>query len=121
MVMDDTEIINSFNQAKNKRTHVQVLADLNGITKKEMAEHLSKLGLEIPAIRPGSKAKESGPVMPADSLVALLAELCLQYTDARFRSGSGEIAAVTVTTRYTLDGSIDWAEIRLDAAGKGHG
>lgn len=121
MVMDDTEIINSFNQAKNKRTHVQVLADLNGITKKEMAEHLSKLGLEIPTVRPGPKIKEAGPVMPAGSLVALLAELCRQYPDARVRSCSGEIIAVTVTSRYTLDGSIDWTEIRLDAAGKGHG
>ena len=48
MVMDDTEIINSFKQAKDKKNQVQILADLNGISKKEMQEHLKALGLEVP-------------------------------------------------------------------------
>ena len=121
MVMDDTEIINSFNQAKNKRTHVQVLADLNGVQKKEMADYLTKLGLEIPKSGAGQKSKVPIPATPADSLAALLGSLCQQYPGAKVRSGSGEISAVTVTSRYSLDGSIEWTEIRLDTAGKSHG
>lgn len=121
MIMDDTELINNFKQAKNKRAQVQVLADLNGTTKKEMADHLIKLGLEIPAA-PKPKAKDpSTATMPAGSVATLLADLCRAYPEARVRAGSGEINAVTVTTRYRLDGSEEWTEIRLDAADKNHG
>ena len=46
MVMDDTEIINNYQQSKDKKKQVQILAELNGINKKEMQEHLKALGLD---------------------------------------------------------------------------
>lgn len=66
MVMDDTEIINSFKQAKDKKNQVQVLADLNGISKKEMQEHLKTLGLEVPPLRgaPGRTRQARGRLCP---------------------------------------------------------
>lgn len=122
MVMDDTEIINSFKQAKDKKNQVQVLADLNGISKKEMQEHLKTLGLEVPPLRGGARKDPPGTGAPVSSLATLLGDLCRQYPDAKVRAGSGEVNAVTVTSRYLLDGSIAWTEIRLDAvASKGHG
>ena len=122
MVMDDTEIINSFKQAKDKKNQVQVLADLNGISKKEMQEHLKTLGLEVPPLRGGARKDPPGTGAPVSSLATLLGDLCRQYPDAKVLAGSGEVNAVTVTSRYLLDGSIAWTEIRLDAvASKGHG
>lgn len=122
MVMNDAEIISNFKQAKNKKSQVQILADLNGVPKKEMQEHLKALGLEVPPLRGGIRKDPPGTGAPVSSLATLLGNLCRQYPDAKVRSGSGEVNAVTVTTRYRLDGSMDWTEIRLDAvASKGHG
>lgn len=43
MVMDDTEIRNSYNQAKDKKEQVKVLADLNCVSPSEMRAHLVDL------------------------------------------------------------------------------
>ena len=122
MVMDDTEIINNYQQSKDKKKQVQILAELNGINKKEMQEHLKALGLEVPPLQGGIRKALPGTGAPVSSLATLLGNLCRQYPDAKVRAGSGEVNAVTVTSRYLLDGSIAWTEIRLDAvASKGHG
>ena len=122
MVMNDAEIISNFKQAKNKKSQVQILADLNGVPKKEMQEYLKALGLEVPSLRGVATKDLPSTSAPADSLATLLVSLCQQYPEAKVRSGSGEINAVTVTTRYRLDGHAEWTDILLDAAtGEDHG
>ena len=122
MVMNDAEIISNFKQAKNKKSQVQILADLNGVPKKEMQEYLKALGLEVPSLRGVATKDLPSTSAPAGSLATLLVSLCQQYPAAKVRSGNGEINAVTVTTRYRLDGHAEWTEILLDAAtGKDHG
>ena len=116
MLMTDGEILKSYNEAKRKTKQVGVLADLNGCSRKEMAAHRTTLGAEVPeGRRGGRRTAPAGGGTPAGSLAALLGDLCRRYPEARVRAGSGEINAVTVTTRYRLDGSEDWTEIRLDA------
>lgn len=47
MKMDDGEILLSYREAKNKLKQVGILADLNCVTKKEMAQWLSDHGQEV--------------------------------------------------------------------------
>ena len=46
--MDDTEIRNSYNTAKNQAAQVQVLAELNAVTPSAMAAKLRELGCDVP-------------------------------------------------------------------------
>ena len=46
--MDDTEIRNSYNTAKNPAAQVQVLAELNAVTPSVMAAKLLELGCDVP-------------------------------------------------------------------------
>ena len=46
--MDDTEIRNSYNTAKNPAAQVQVLAELNAVTPSAMAAKLRELGCDVP-------------------------------------------------------------------------
>ena len=46
--MDDTEIRNSYNTAKNPAAQVQVLAELNAVTPSVMAAKLRELGCDVP-------------------------------------------------------------------------
>lgn len=48
MIMDATEIEISYRTAKNKRMQVGVLADLNGVTRRQMERYLEKSGLDPP-------------------------------------------------------------------------
>ena len=48
--MDDTEIRNSYNTAKNREAQVKVLAELNATTPAAMAEKLRELGCDVPEI-----------------------------------------------------------------------
>ena len=121
MVMDDTEIINNYQQSKDKKKQVQILAELNGISKKEMQEHLKTLGLEVPPLRGGIRTDPPGTGVPVSGLAALLVRLCQQYPEATVRSSSGEITGVTLVNRYRLSGEIEWTEIKLEAAAKGGG
>ena len=47
MYMDDGEIIRDYRAAKNKKEQVGVLADLNGVTEKQMATFLADNGEEV--------------------------------------------------------------------------
>ncbi len=47
MIMDDGEIIREYNAAKKKKDMVQTLADLNCVSKKEMAQWLVEHGQEV--------------------------------------------------------------------------
>lgn len=118
MVMSDAEIKHNFNQAQDKRAQVQILADLNGTTKKYMAEYLERLGLQVPTAR-GSKKVLSE--FTATALVELLGSLCKQYPNAKIRAGNGDVNTVTVISRYRLDGTTEWTQIRLDATAKNNG
>ena len=46
--IDDTEIRNSYNTAKNQAAQVQVLAELNAVTPSAMAAKLLELGCDVP-------------------------------------------------------------------------
>lgn len=48
MQMDEGEIIREYKQAKNRMKEVGILADLNCVTKKEMAHWLRDHGQEVP-------------------------------------------------------------------------
>lgn len=48
--MDDTEIRNSYNTAKNPAAQVQVLAELNATTPAVMAAKLRELGCDVPEL-----------------------------------------------------------------------
>lgn len=59
MYMTDEEIAASYRQAKNKEGQVQVLADLNVVSRGEMAQKLRDLGLmDQPARKRGRPKKE---------------------------------------------------------------
>lgn len=63
MIMTDGEIITSYNQAKDKKAQVTVLADLNVVSVMEMEIHLEELGLlKRSAPRPPAQLK-SKPVL----------------------------------------------------------
>ena len=47
MFMDDGEILRDYKAAKNKKEQVKILADLNGVTCKQMAEFLVDNGMEV--------------------------------------------------------------------------
>ena len=49
--MDDTEIRNSYNTAKNPAAQVQVLAELNAVTPSAMAAKLRELGCDVPVLQ----------------------------------------------------------------------
>ena len=49
--MDDTEIRNSYNTAKNQAAQVQVLAELNAVPQAVMAEKLRELGCDVPVLQ----------------------------------------------------------------------
>ena len=51
MNMTDGEITASFRQAKDQKKHIQVLADLNNVPRREMEEKLYQLGL-VPQPKP---------------------------------------------------------------------
>ena len=119
MLMDDTEIRINYEQSKNKRDQIKVLADLNGVSPSEMRTHLAVLGLNPPPLRGGERKTPPGTGAPASGLAALLAQLCQQYPEATVRSGSGEITGVTLVNRYRLSGEIEWTEIKLEAVAKG--
>lgn len=119
MLMDDTEIRINYEQAKDKRGQIKVLADLNGVSASEMRMHLVDLGLNPPPMRGGERKTPPGTGAPASGLAALLAQLCQQYPEATVRSSSGEITGVTLVNRYRLSGEIEWTEIKLEAAAKG--
>lgn len=121
MVMDDTEIRNSYNQAKDKKEQVKVLADLNCVSPSEMRAHLVDLGLNPTPMRGGGRKDPPGTGAPASGLAALLGQLCQQFPDAKVRSSSGEISGVTLINRYRLSGEVEWTEIKLEAVSKGGG
>ena len=56
MIMDATEIEISYRTARNKRLQVGVLADLNGVTRRQMENYMEEIGLEPPK----RKSKEWG-------------------------------------------------------------
>ena len=45
MIMSDSEISASYREAKDRKSQIQVLADLNDCPREEMEQHLCKLGL----------------------------------------------------------------------------
>lgn len=114
MTMTDSEITRSYNEAKDKKAQIQVLADLNCMKATEMRQHLVDLGLDPPPLRGGGRKEAPGTGAPAAGLAELLGELCKTYPESKIRAGSGEVTGVTMVVRYLLDGSIDWTEIRLD-------
>ena len=77
--MTDSEITRSYNEAKDKKAHIQVLADLNCMKATEMRQHLVDLGLDPPPLRGGGRKKVPGTGAPAAWLAELLGELCKTY------------------------------------------
>lgn len=63
MIMTDGEIITSYNQAKNKKSQVTVLADLNAVSVMEMELHLETLGLLTRSSPKPPAPLKSKPVM----------------------------------------------------------
>ena len=58
--MDDTEIRNSYNTAKNPAAQVQVLSELNATTPQAMAAKLRELGCDVPEPPTVSRSAHSG-------------------------------------------------------------
>ena len=63
MNMTDGDIASSFRQAKDPKKQVQVLADLNGVSRREMEEKLHQLGL---AAKPKPKPAKRCHTKPPD-------------------------------------------------------
>lgn len=62
MNMTDGDIAASFRQAKDPKKQVQVLADLNGVSRREMEEKLHQLGLALkPKPRPEKRCHTRPP------------------------------------------------------------
>ena len=65
MQMSDGEILHSWNNAAKPAEHVQILADLNAVSKEEMREKLLELGAEgVPAGRKKRTPKATGDYKP---------------------------------------------------------
>lgn len=69
MLMADNELVREMRLAADPKEQARILADLNGVPRDEMAEHLESLGVEIPKRRgrkPGPKPgyKKAKPVEP---------------------------------------------------------
>ena len=78
MQMSDGEILQRWNNALDKRTHVEILADLNAVSKAEMHEKLVSLGAEgLPPMKKRKKPegteprKKREPVYKIDELRAM--------------------------------------------------
>ena len=121
MVMTDSEILKSYNEAKSKTKQVGVLADLNGCSRKEMAAHLTALGAEVPerSRRGGGRTPPEGT--PLSDLANTLAALRDQYPEARVTAKAGEITGITVISRLGLDGAEIWTEIQLESGARSRG
>lgn len=65
MQMSDGEILHSWNNAAKPAEHVQILADLNAVSKEEMREKLLELGAEgVPVGRKKRTTKATGDYKP---------------------------------------------------------
>lgn len=77
MNMTDGDIAASFRQAKDQKKQVQVLADLNGVSRREMEEKLHQLGL---APKPKPRPEKRCHTRPPDFDELLAMEL---YNDGK--------------------------------------
>lgn len=71
MLMGDNELIREMRLAADPKEQARILADLNGVPRDEMAEHLESLGVEILKRRgrkPGPKPKEKPAPAPVPSM-----------------------------------------------------
>ena len=59
MIMDDFEIERDYRHAKNKVSQIQILADMNMCSKKEMTDFLRKHGINISTSKTGIDARKS--------------------------------------------------------------
>ena len=97
MQMSDGEILHSWNNAAKPAEHVQILADLNAVSKEEMREKLLELGAEgVPAARKKRTPKATGEYKPVklDELRAM----------ALYKEGAGdlELADALGVTKSTV-------------------
>lgn len=53
MTWSDNELIDSFRKAANQREQVKILAELNGVSIRDMAQYLTQLGCALPELPPG--------------------------------------------------------------------
>lgn len=83
--MTDEEIISSYKNAQNPKAHVQVLAELNGVSKHDMAKKMYDLGLEIDrrwfAQQPKKKEDQPQPVPVKNDEIARLKEDLRKMTE----------------------------------------
>jgi len=102
MVMTDSEILAKYSKAENKKSCIQILADLNGTTVTDMKSHLEKLGVPVPKPRKAAAEVPVGTTLKrfADSVSALAQE----FPDALVCIGGGVLTAMVVTTRYDAAG-----------------
>ena len=74
MQMSDSEIVRSYKEAKDKRSQVGVLAELNACSKDYIREILQRNGINAP--KPGRKsATEPEPVKAEEPKKAVLTEM----------------------------------------------
>ena len=116
MVMADNEILAKYNKSENKRQCIQILADLNGTTTKEMTAHLEKLGVPVP--KRGKTAEEVVVGTSLNALIGTLSALAVDHPNALVCIGGGILTSVVVTSRFGADGKLMNTEVRLEA-GKG--
>lgn len=53
MTWSDNELIDSFRKAANQREQVKILAELNGVSIRDMAQYLTQLGCALPELPSG--------------------------------------------------------------------
>ena len=139
MQMSDGEILHSWNNAAKPAEHVQILADLNAVSKEEMREKLLELGAEgVPAGRKKRTPKATGDYKPVklDELRAMqlyndglcdldMAEAlgvkpeeCLMVGDRPLDTEAGMAAGVTSVLLDAEDRFPDGkCDLRIDAPG----
>ena len=66
MIMSDNEIVRNYQEAKNKKAQIEILADMNCCQKKDICEVLSNNGVEIEGKAPGKRGRKPKSLILSD-------------------------------------------------------
>lgn len=80
--MDQSEIVRSYREAKNKEKQIQILADLNGSSPEQIRQILIAAGEPAEKKRPGPKLKEVRQIKPLpDCVKKAITERMIRLTE----------------------------------------
>ena len=66
MIMSDNEIVRNYQEAKNKKAQIEILADMNCCQKKDICEVLSNNGVEIEGKAPEKRGRKPKSLILSD-------------------------------------------------------